>query len=572
MSPKPSFPERLRISARKSDLARLQAYEVGRRIRKALPKCFLEFRFRESLGDQNQHDPLWKMPEKGVFTEDFVTDLQSGATDIVVHSWKDLPTATRDNSIICATLDRADSRDVLLLKNSLLFDDSFSKLSKNTLRIFTSSPRRMHALTLRGSKILPPKLKSSQLEFENIRGNIQTRIRKLIESSEVHGLVVAKAALDRLLGAQEWQDNLSTPAQDSFESGISILKKYLEDLFVLVLPKSLFPTAAAQGALALEIRSDRSDLEIFLKSFHAPNDFENVQMERKILSDLGGGCHEKIGVSVSSLQSHVRVDFLSEKSHPQFGKSFSGPFPTDIQSSFLGNVKYPLDLSRVWPHGDSEDLTLIRKRSLSDSEIEENGQLGLLKLWLKNNLRAKLLVIPSSSYVLNALEVNPLLKEALSRQFFWCPGEVSAEKFREAHFRVVGSSESQGIENEDIQCLLNLLRFEGLVFLKSQDSPPLDFSSKLTKKNLPIWNLPLYQLVPKSDEEIRRILNGKTHFFWKSGSEFKVASRVVPEILSSKCFHFCGPGRTFKTLNGGSDSLNLFCIEDHSQFLRLFQG
>ncbi len=66
---------KIRISSRKSDLARLQAYAVGDALKKAHPALSVEYFFKESLGDKNLTDPLWKMPERGVFTEDFVGDL-----------------------------------------------------------------------------------------------------------------------------------------------------------------------------------------------------------------------------------------------------------------------------------------------------------------------------------------------------------------------------------------------------------------------------------------------------------------------------------------------------------------
>jgi len=91
---------RLRIAARKSDLARLQALMVGDALAAAQPGCELEYLFRESLGDKNLSDPLWQSPERGVFTEDFVEDLREGRVDLVVHSWKDLPTEDRPGSSI----------------------------------------------------------------------------------------------------------------------------------------------------------------------------------------------------------------------------------------------------------------------------------------------------------------------------------------------------------------------------------------------------------------------------------------------------------------------------------------
>ena len=83
--------DELHISSRKSDLARLQSYLVGEALSSAA-HVKINYHFKESLGDINLTDPLWKIPQKGVFTEDFTQDLLKSNTDIVVHSWKDLPT------------------------------------------------------------------------------------------------------------------------------------------------------------------------------------------------------------------------------------------------------------------------------------------------------------------------------------------------------------------------------------------------------------------------------------------------------------------------------------------------
>jgi len=108
----------IKISARSSQLAKLQAYLVGDELLKHYPNLNIKYEFRESLGDKNLTDPLWKMPEKGVFTEDFYRDLVDGHTDMVVHSWKDLPVESKEDTFISATLPRADQRDILIFKKN----------------------------------------------------------------------------------------------------------------------------------------------------------------------------------------------------------------------------------------------------------------------------------------------------------------------------------------------------------------------------------------------------------------------------------------------------------------------
>src|SRR5690606_35858410 len=112
--------------------------------------------------------------------------------DLVVHSWKDLPTEERPGTEVVATLEREDMRDVLLIKKSSLS-------SLNHVRIFSSSPRRAYNLKSFLAWALPQPV--SEVEFVNVRGNVPTRLRKLRDTQDIDGLIVAKAALDRMLGS-----------------------------------------------------------------------------------------------------------------------------------------------------------------------------------------------------------------------------------------------------------------------------------------------------------------------------------------------------------------------------------
>ena len=273
------------IASRQSDLARLQAYTVKEALLRLYPSLQIHFNFRESLGDKNLSDPLWKIPQKGVFTEDFFQDLIQGKCDIVVHSWKDLATEEKKETFVGATLPRADERDLLLLKKT-----HFQKVkgSKNIV-ILTSSPRRVFHLPKFCREFLPWPIENCR--FESVRGNIATRIRKLFEKDSVDGLVMAKAALDRLLFTEH----------SEMASTKSFLKESLAQMLWTVIPIHISPAAPAQGALALEIRRDRDDLIQLLKPLnHHATYFEALE-ERKVLSDYGGGCHQKIGVSTKRL-------------------------------------------------------------------------------------------------------------------------------------------------------------------------------------------------------------------------------------------------------------------------------
>ena len=219
----------LTIISRKSSLARLQAIEVSEVIKKKYPEIKIIFKTKDTSGDIDLTTPLHKMPEMGVFTSDIREELLTGKADIAVHSWKDLPVDLEEGTEIAATINRADPRDVLIFKKS--------SFKKKKLEIFTSSPRRQENLSKFLKKAFPFEINS--FSFSDIRGNILTRVQKL-KDSNADGLVIAKAALDRLLSPIEE----ITTELDSF-------KKNLNGFLWMVIPCSQNPCAVSYTHLTL---------------------------------------------------------------------------------------------------------------------------------------------------------------------------------------------------------------------------------------------------------------------------------------------------------------------------------
>jgi hydroxymethylbilane synthase len=271
----------IKLISRKSDLAKIQAHLVSTELKNKFPDLEVELIFKSTLGDNDLTTPLNKMPDIGVFTSDIKKDLLSGRGDLAVHSWKDLPIDTEPGTFICGTLQRADMRDMLFLKKS-------SK-NKTFLEILSSSPRREKNL----SNFLPHALpgEPNGISFHDVRGNIQTRFTKLMKGDR-DGLVVAKAAIDRILKSQK----------DEFKVGRELLREALKSLNWMVLPLSVNPCAAAQGALALEIRTEDNELRSMIESISDVPAFKLIEEERLILKSYGGGCHQKIGASIESFE------------------------------------------------------------------------------------------------------------------------------------------------------------------------------------------------------------------------------------------------------------------------------
>lgn len=483
----PGVTKTFRIHARHSDLARLQAYRVGDALKKEAG-VDIEFGFRASLGDLNQNDPLWKMPEKGVFTEDFLQDLIEGSAEMVVHSWKDLPTEARPSTEIVATMPRADVRDLLLFRC-----DRFAPArALRTIRVLTSSPRRSHNL----HDFLKTHLPFGELErvsFESVRGNIPTRLKKLM-SQDVDGLIVAKAAIDRLLAAPEAE----------FADVQMLIRDVLTRTRFMVLPLTVNPTAAAQGALAVEIKRGRDDVQAALAKIHCPSTFECVQKERRILAGYGGGCHQKIGVNVLS-RPYGEITFLR-------GLTDQGEVLDRVELKAKHSHASPVSASNIFPRAD-EDSAFFTREPMKRADWD----------WAE---KESLLWVARESAWPRDFQSSP-------NAIVWTAGLQSWRKLAARGVWVNGSAEGLG-EDEPTR-LEALLGRETLPWLK------LTHAQSETSTGARICAT--YRLVKKTETPD---LSGRTHFYWLSGTAFDRALELFPNIRSAQ--HASGPGHTLRHL------------------------
>lgn len=483
---------RLKISARKSDLARLQAYRVGDALKQKLTNApddtSIEYNFRASLGDMNLTDPLWKMPEKGVFTEDFLNDLISGETEMVVHSWKDLPTEPRTETEVVSTLPRADIRDLLLFRKDRLEQARAS----GRLKVLTSSPRRIYNLDGFLKNYLP--FEVQEIEFESVRGNIQTRMRKFFEQ-DADIFIVAKAALDRLLSVTE---------PEFFETR-DFLRESIGKTLFMVVPLSLNPAAAAQGALAIEVTRSRRQVAEAARSINCEETFSCVSRERKILASYGGGCHQKIGVSVLR-RPYGEVLFLR-------GLTDAGEVLDEVTltPSEGFRLKEPAqDESAIFPRAGEQAVFFTREACVrKDWEHAEQSRL----LWVARETAWPEGFKPREDAII------------------WTAGLATWRKLAERGVWVSGSSEGLGVQ-EDARIEM-LIEDQKPVWLK------LTHLGSHEARLGQMMTCGTYRLKPNADVPD---LRGRTHFFWMSGSSFERALELYPEIKNAH--HASGPGLT----------------------------
>ncbi len=496
----------IRIGSRKSTLAKIQAYLVGRELSKINPDMEITYHFKESSGDKDLLTPLSKMPTKGVFTRDLQEDLINKKIDCIVHSWKDLDLQERKETDIISVLQREDQRDVLLFKSNL-FESPPGKL------IFcTSSPRREYNLSQFFLTHLPKKLRNLSMEFYPIRGNIETRIRTFLEG-DFSGLIIAKAALDRLLKHESFQA-IPEDEQKEISSVVNFIRISLKKCLFSVLPLSENPNAPAQGALAVEILKTNEPLkQIFLEL----QDFEtntNTLKERKILSKFGGGCHQKIGVSIQKF-SFGEVCFLKgitenvtilKKSDTL--NEINENYINNIDKDIYTNEKYSKD--EIWPPGG---IMTSRKRNRISVKIPQNKDL-----------------LVSRGYSLpENMVINP------EEQLIWTAGVSSWKELAERNIWVHGSFDGLGETSLDD---LNYLVGRSLNFIKLTHSGskedtlfPTFYTYDIEEPVIP----------PNFNPELIKAV------FWRSGSEFDYVTNLFPVLKTLPTF--CGPGSTFRHLS-----------------------
>jgi hydroxymethylbilane synthase len=247
----PESVDRITLGTRGSDLALAQARIVAERLRAAHAGLEVDIKTIRTTGDKRLDLSLSTSLEKGLFTKELEESLIAGKIDAAVHSLKDLPTDQHPDLVFGAILERADSSDVLVSKHQ----GGLAGLPIEAT-VATSSPRRQVQLLLL----------REDLRVVEIRGNVPTRLRKLATDPSLHGLLLAKAGLDRL-GDQFVPAGLH----------VSVVEQ--------ILP------APGQGAIAVECRkSDSVSAELLRPIHHEPTAL-CVAAERDFLRAQGGGCH-----------------------------------------------------------------------------------------------------------------------------------------------------------------------------------------------------------------------------------------------------------------------------------------
>jgi len=245
-------PKKLVIASRESALAMWQAKHIQARLQELYPNCEVTILGMTTTGDQILDSPLSRIGGKGLFVKELEMALADGSADLAVHSMKDVPMSLPEGFAMAATGEREDARDAFVSNNF----ENLQSLPHSSI-VGTSSLRRQSQLSAR----------FPHLKIESLRGNLQTRLRKLDEG-QYAAIILAAAGLIRLGLASRIRDTIS--------------------------PQDSIP-AVGQGALGIEINASRTDLFEILAPLNHIDTQLCVEAERGMSRALAGSCTVPLG-------------------------------------------------------------------------------------------------------------------------------------------------------------------------------------------------------------------------------------------------------------------------------------
>ncbi len=241
--------QKLTIATRVSDLALWQAYHIKGRIEASYPEIEVVLNKIVSNGDKVLDKPLALIGGKGHFTKELEDEMLAGNAQLAVHSLKDVPTYIPDGLELVAVTQRQDQSDVFLSHTYATLDD----LPKGAVVGTTSLRRRMQLLQ-----------KRPDLKVKDLRGNVNTRLRKLKEG-QYDAIILAWIGLNRL----------------DLLKDIPYTQKLSLDMMI---------PPMGQAALGIEIISDNEKVRKIAASLNDENTFTCTQIERDFISKIGAGC------------------------------------------------------------------------------------------------------------------------------------------------------------------------------------------------------------------------------------------------------------------------------------------
>ena len=257
----------LKIGTRQSLLALWQSNFIAGELRKEYPECEVTLKKIVTKGDRILDVPLAQIGGKGLFTKEIEEELLDGTVDLAVHSLKDMPTVLPEGLCLTVITSRANVGDAFVSNKY----NSFAELPQGAVLGTSSLRRRAQLLAAR-----------PDLKIVDLRGNVDTRLRKLDEGN-MDAIILAAAGLQRLGHGDRIKE---------------------------IIPTSVCLPAVGQGALAIECRTDNTEVREILAFLNDTATKQATDAERAFLGLVEGGCQVPIGVHAEVQNNEIKIEAI----------------------------------------------------------------------------------------------------------------------------------------------------------------------------------------------------------------------------------------------------------------------
>ena len=483
-----------KVGTRDSLLAMTQTKQI---VAKLIEKTGASFEIisMKTSGDLDTSKPLWQMDGKNFFTKELDQALLDGSIDCMVSSYKDIGGDRPEEIMAACVTERQFPQDILLIKKSTVSSLSKMKL----LKVGTSSPRRIHHITKSLSEYLPNT--HLGITCSTLRGNVNTRIKKL-QDGNYDAIVLALAGLERL--ALDPEAKLE-------------LEKLLEGLTFMVLPQMRFPSAPAQGALLLECRLTDTEMYSLLQQVHHQPTAIDVDREREIFRQFGGGCHLALGVFSKDIADGTLTIMRG-----------------NLEGKNIDSVEF-LRQQEMNPVGTKAFIGLpASKHSDSDHYIFD----GMIA---KESFEKVDLSLYSSLFLTSSYGIDSLVQSKFNGNL-WVSGDKTFRLAASKGFWVNGSADALGDDS-----LLRLLQAASLKMMYSFTETAVLTSDSSLSSIGPV--VPCYRRSARHlTEDLFKELHMVEVFYWSSAYQFDQYLKQFPDIAWDRVIHCCGLGKTFSQL------------------------
>lgn len=480
-----------KLGTRGSLLAVTQSTLIKNEIEK-ISGAIVELVTIKTQGDEITNKPLWQLEGKDFFTKELDEALLKGDVDFVVHSYKDLGSVRPEGIKLAAVTERRFAHDILLISN-----ETIKKLPtlQGEFKVGTSSPRRIANLSHSLSEYIPF---APKISCEMLRGNVNSRIKKLREG-QYHAITLALAGIERLAHTEKSKQELS---------------ELLEGMNYLILPQSVFPSAASQGALGIEMNENRQDggkLHHILSQLTHARTLEEVRREREAFKNYGGGCHLAVGIHVKKIADNFLHVHAGEIDGQRIDKRW---FEMQAHPKVTGKLFVGL------PNGGKSHIVY-------DEYLEKRPETKNLKLENKH-------LFVTSRYCAQTL------KASTNPEGLWAAGTKSLKNLVYQGFWVNGCADSLGTED-----LKSLKTSKALQIIH----PHLSETWNVLSHHMATSDLGevigCYERIEKQvSPEYHLRLKDVGACYWTSYPQYQAFMQKFPELHQSH--HFCGLGKTWQ--------------------------